>query len=165
MSRTTTNNNTTTTSGTNATATQTRQHRNNNNNISSDSQHHLNECDEDVKLSIDVPGVRARDLVVEVDDGVLRISGTRRIGVCRNSGMAFEQSFRMDQTTIDTSRVTANLSAGVLVVTVPKRAKQERQVLSVTEEPHDYEEETRVEGSDGECLGGSSSSGGGGGDC
>lgn len=106
--------------------------------------HHLNECDQEVKLSIDVPGVRAKDLVVEVDDGVLRVSGERKIGVGKTRTV-FERSFRMDQSTIDTSRVTANLSAGVLVVTVPKRDKPARQVIAVTEVPHEFEEEQLTE--------------------
>eukprot|EP00540_Astrosyne_radiata_P023956 CAMPEP_0116822202 /NCGR_PEP_ID=MMETSP0418-20121206/138_1 /TAXON_ID=1158023 /ORGANISM="Astrosyne radiata, Strain 13vi08-1A" /LENGTH=165 /DNA_ID=CAMNT_0004450291 /DNA_START=1972 /DNA_END=2469 /DNA_ORIENTATION=+ len=100
--------------------------------------HHIDDTESRVQLSIDVPGVRAKDLVVEVDDGVLKVSGERKIGV-GNKRTLFERCFRMDQNTIDTTRVTANLSAGVLVVTVPKKDKPSRQVVAVTEEPHECE--------------------------
>lgn len=98
----------------------------------------VHEKDGQVKLEIDLPGVLAKDLLVELDQGVLRVSGERR-GVAGRAGCKFERKFRLDQSSLDASRATANLSAGVLVVTVAKRTKPSLLRVVVTENKHPEE--------------------------
>jgi len=75
------------------------------------------------ELSMEVPGVEAGDLTVEVEnDNMLHIRGIRTI---RESGSIskseFDQSFHLED--IDIDRMTVSLSNGLLTVTAPKKEK------------------------------------------
>ena len=98
----------------------------------------VSEKDGSVKLSIDLPGVRSKDVMVELDQGVLKVSGQRR-GVAGRPGTVFERKFRLEQSTLDVTKTKANLSDGVLVVTVAKRSKPALVRVSVTEHKHPEE--------------------------
>lgn len=90
----------------------------------------VTENDQEFQLSIDVPGIKAPDLHVELEQGgrVLKVSGGRKIrqtlpdGSITSSESKFEKMFTIDRN-VDTSQITANLSDGVLVVTAPKDPK------------------------------------------
>jgi HSP20 family molecular chaperone IbpA len=97
------------------------------------SQHHyIRETGESVELSLDVPGVKAQDLKVQVEGGVLSVSGERKT---TGRQMKFDRSFAIDINLIDASAVKANLDAGVLTLTVPKRTKSTPMSIAITEEP------------------------------
>lgn len=75
-----------------------------------------------VELAMEVPGVPAKDLTVEVENGnVLRIRGSRTI---RESGSLtkteFDQSFQLDEH-IDVENISVSLSSGILSITAPKK--------------------------------------------
>ena len=82
--------------------------------------HHLYETEETVTLTVDVPGVLAKDLQVQVDDNVLRVTGERKTA---GSESKFIRSFSMDPKTLDVENIEANLDCGVLTLTARKRNK------------------------------------------
>jgi HSP20 family molecular chaperone IbpA len=74
-----------------------------------------------VELSIEVPGVAASDLTVEVENGsLLHVHGTRTI---RESGSIskteFDQSFQLGD--VDVDSIDVSLSDGILTVIAPKK--------------------------------------------
>jgi HSP20 family molecular chaperone IbpA len=80
---------------------------------------HIRETGDSVELSLDVPGVKAQDLKVqEVEDGVLRVSGERNTAGRQSK---FDRSFAVDSNAVNISAAKANLDAGVLTLSVPKR--------------------------------------------
>merc|ERR1712137_758765 len=95
-------------------------------------------------LSLDVPGVKAKDLQVETKADthryrhrVLEISGTRKM--MGGSDETFVRGFTIDERVADVSNMTANLSDGVLVVTVPKCTQEEEakpRTIEISENPH-----------------------------
>jgi HSP20 family protein len=87
----------------------------------------VTENDKQFQLSVDVPGVKAEDVNIEMQDGgrVLSITGGRKVhkteedGTKTTSESRFEKRFVLDQS-VDTAKITANLQDGVLTVTAPK---------------------------------------------
>uniref|UniRef100_A0A7S4HWL5 SHSP domain-containing protein n=1 Tax=Odontella aurita TaxID=265563 RepID=A0A7S4HWL5_9STRA len=82
----------------------------------------ISENGEQCQLAVDVPGVKAQDMNVQLDHGgrMLRLWGGRKvIRGDTTSETKFEKCFTIDQS-VDTDRIMANLADGVLVVTVPK---------------------------------------------
>lgn len=88
------------------------------------------ETDNEIRCTIEVPGVPSENLQVAVQDGLLRISGTksaeheegdeksfRRIE--RRFGR-FERYIRLPER-VDIEKITANYENGVLTLVMPKR--------------------------------------------
>jgi HSP20 family molecular chaperone IbpA len=93
----------------------------------------INESENRVQLSLDLPGVKASDLRVNVDNQVLTISGNRTFARGnQTSSVGFSRQFALD-VTVDTSNLTANLADGVLTVSAPKVAKPGPINVTVTE--------------------------------
>jgi HSP20 family molecular chaperone IbpA len=83
--------------------------------------------DEIFSVEIDVPGVKAEDLKInlEEDGKMLTLSGSREKtedGYSYSS--EFSESFYIDPAVIDTEHFSANLQNGVLVVSAPKDLKK-----------------------------------------
>src|SRR5512132_3273653 len=86
------------------------------------------ETSDEVILSVELPGVRLEDVHLEALDGKLRVSGVRR----SDEDVAARQFVRMERiygsfsrdfsvpATIDSSRIKATLTAGILRVVAPK---------------------------------------------
>lgn len=91
-----------------------------------------------IELLMEVPGVLAENLSVELeDDKVLRIRGSRTSA--RNGSVVeskFDQVFTMDKD-VDPNQMKVTLSAGILRVTAPKR-EQIIKVLPVETEDTEY---------------------------
>ena len=84
------------------------------------------EDDDKFQVQIDVPGVKAEDLNVDLeDDGkVLTLSGSReRTKDGSTYSSKFSQRFSLDPT-VDAEALSANLENGVLIVTAPKDVKK-----------------------------------------
>jgi ATP-binding cassette, subfamily C (CFTR/MRP), member 1 len=83
------------------------------------------ETDTKYQVLVDIPGVRAEDLTVKVDQNgtkpVLRVSGRRRgyIKPGKRDAELLEKTFEMEPDA-DVSRMSALVSNGILVVSVPK---------------------------------------------
>lgn len=101
----------------------------------------VTEDEKQFQLAVDVPGVKAGDLNIQLEQGgrVLRLSGGRKVRSSDGKSVhesKFEKSFTMDRS-IDSSQISANLADGVLVITAPKHTKQDEvQKIVVTEYPH-----------------------------
>jgi HSP20 family protein len=91
----------------------------------------LRESADDVRVQVDLPGVRKEDISVTLEDGLLSISGKRQaehqtedaregwLRVERAWG-GFERHVRLGELA-DAERVKADYKDGVLTVTVPKK--------------------------------------------
>jgi HSP20 family molecular chaperone IbpA len=101
---------------------------------------HFSETNEGIQLSVDIPGVKAKELLVKVDKGILTISGSRKItleGGGRKK-FRFEKNFSIDVDSIDVQSITANLCNGVLILKANKQTPKGPHIVQVTE--HDVEE-------------------------
>ena len=88
-----------------------------------------------VELTMEIPGVTAKDLSIELENhSMLRIRGTRHQRKNGNSFTSeFEQLFQLD-TDVDPEKLKVTLSAGVLRVVAPKK---EREVRTLTVDVHE----------------------------
>ena len=93
----------------------------------------INNSDNRVELSLDVPGIKASDLKVNIEHQVLTISGNRTVSSENlTSNWRFSRQFALEAT-VDTSNLTANLTDGVLTVSAPKAAKKNSIDITITE--------------------------------
>lgn len=83
------------------------------------------ENDDEILLHAEMPGVKKEDIIVNIDNGNLTLSGVRRL---RTDGVAdwqefgdieYQRAFSVPQT-IDVNKVNAELNEGVLALHLPK---------------------------------------------
>lgn len=90
-----------------------------------------------IRLSVDLPGVYARDLDVSVHQGVLTIVGSRTTMSVDNTHaikkQKFSRRYALDTDVVDVSRIEANLSQGVLTIRAPKKTDSHHVRVVVTE--------------------------------
>lgn len=82
--------------------------------------------DEKFQVQVDVPGVQADNLNIslEDDDKVLTLSGSRKKLRGGQSYLCdFSESFQLDPAVVDTTKLSADLQNGVLIVSAPKIVK------------------------------------------
>jgi len=79
----------------------------------------VTENDNALVMSVDLPGVKSTDLNIEVEKGVLSIVAERKSST-GNSAKMVKQFFINDQK-IDGGKLEANLTDGVLTITLPKK--------------------------------------------
>ena len=102
------------------------------------------ELETEYRVTVEVPGVDAKDLEVTVDGGVLHIQGLRRYADAEKekqakdekepeAPMSFERRLRFPGE-IAEGEVTASYKNGVLTVTVPKLIKAEPEVRTISVE-------------------------------
>ena len=95
--------------------------------------HYFYETEEAVTLTVDVPGVTAKDLQVQIEDNVVRVSGERKTA---GNESKFIRSFSIDPQIVDVENINANLDCGVLTLTAPKLNKPTvTKTITVTEAP------------------------------
>lgn len=102
------------------------------------------ETEKELRISLDVPGVKASDLSVTTDNQVVHIAGSRRTfgaGGETAKKSRFSKSFAVDTQTVDVAQLKANLADGVLVVTAPKKTKPAPRSIMISTEPHALESE------------------------
>lgn len=95
----------------------------------------INENDEKYQISMDLPGVKASDVSAQVEQNgrVLRVSGGRKVTQDgKTTETKFEKRFTIGMN-VDTSKLTASLSDGVLTVTAPKVKVPEPVLIKITE--------------------------------
>jgi HSP20 family protein len=108
----------------------------------------ITNTDENFQIALDIPGVKADDISVTLEDNgrVLTLKGeSKEEKENYYFSSKFYQSFTLDPA-IDTSKITANLDKGVLVVSAPKdmkRVEEGVKRIAITSVPH--KEETKVE--------------------
>lgn len=85
----------------------------------------MDDKEDSVLISMDVPSdVPVGDLSVQVDDGILRVSGD-----VSEATDTVEQSFRLDEQSLDVNKMTANLSNGTLTITTPKKDSEDATLM------------------------------------
>lgn len=91
----------------------------------------VNDDNEAFSVALDVPGVKASDIDISVDEEehVLMISGERKVGRGEDARVnKFSKSFSLDSST-QTEQLTARLGNGVLMITVPKEFKKKESTV------------------------------------
>lgn len=99
-----------------------------------------------IQLEIEVPGISAKDIVVELeDDKLLRIKGTRKYKVGESvEESEFDVSFQLSDG-VNPDKLTVKLSAGILRVQVPKQEKITKKILIATDAEDDILEVKAVQ--------------------
>ena len=96
---------------------------------------HINENDNDISISLDVPGIKVSDLTVNVEDRILTVSGHRAINhgspESKNRSWKFLRQFAVDTSAVDVSKLSANLNNGVLTISVPKVAQKKSEPITI----------------------------------
>lgn len=96
----------------------------------------INESDDKYEIAVDVPGVEASDMTVnlEHEGKVVHISGGRK--VVKDDMVTetkFEKRFTIG-TNVDVTKMSAHLADGVLVLSAPKKQKEEPPVMNIAVE-------------------------------
>jgi HSP20 family molecular chaperone IbpA len=106
---------------------------------------HFSETNDNIQLSVDIPGVKAKELVVKVEHSILTISGSRKITLPGGGykKFRFEKNFSIDVDSINLDTITANLCNGVLMMKAEKKKRAGPRIIEVTE--HDVEDEEQEE--------------------
>lgn len=89
-------------------------------------EYYLNE-DKSISFYLDVPGVDDSNLTVEVKDNVVHVTGERKT---RNSTSLIKKSFTVHKK-YNLDDLKAELSNGVLVLTVPEKISQSAEVKKI----------------------------------
>jgi len=108
----------------------------------------LSENDQFIRLTVDLPGVFAKDLEVDVNHGVLMIKGVRKTmsidGTVCIKKHKFTRRYAIDTDVVDISRIQANLTQGILTVKAPKKSKPHHVRIGVTENQEDADESNSI---------------------
>lgn len=82
----------------------------------------IREDDSKMELMLDVPGIRASDIKIQLEGKVVKIIGSRnhKHNDTETRSSAFEQMFTIDPEAVDIANLNANLVDGLLVLSVPK---------------------------------------------
>ncbi|KXZ47808.1 hypothetical protein GPECTOR_32g420 [Gonium pectorale] len=95
------------------------------------------------ELYADTPGLAPEDITVELQEGILIVSGERKVSLQTSGGKvwcserasySFSRSLALPESA-DADRITASVDKGVLTVIVPKKeppAKPEPKRITVT---------------------------------
>ena len=85
-----------------------------------------------VELTMEVPGVAAEDLSVEIEDGdVLHVRGGRIVREGGSSAQSeFDQAFQLDED-IDVENIEVTLASGILTVSAPRKEKEEPKRIKI----------------------------------
>jgi HSP20 family protein len=97
------------------------------------------EKNEAIEITVDLPGLRADDVEVTVEDGVLSLRGERTLEeasegetyhrVERSYG-SFERTFNLPET-VDADKIEARFKDGEMVVLLPKREETKPRKVNV----------------------------------
>ncbi len=98
----------------------------------------IHEDDAKFQLSIEVPGVKAEDISIQVEQEgrVMRVCGDRKMTKGEEvTTTHFEKSFKLGKS-IDANKVSANLADGILIVTALKDEEKAPVKVAITQNPH-----------------------------
>lgn len=92
----------------------------------SSTSHEVSETEDHFLLSIDLPGMKRDDLQIEVQSGVLTISGER----AREPKRTFKRSFTLPES-VQGDRIEARYEDGVLELYLPKAAEAQPRKIQI----------------------------------
>ena len=90
----------------------------------------LTETEKEYEITAELPGIDEKDVDVTLADGILTVKGEKKeereekkknYYLSERSFGAFQRSFRLPENT-DDNKITAEVSKGVLMVKIPKKA-------------------------------------------
>lgn len=89
----------------------------------------IEDQDNELKMSIDCPGVKSNDISIEFENGRLSVVAERK----SNSGQVAKhvQKFFVNEQTVDTNSISASVADGVLTITIPKKEEPKPFPISV----------------------------------
>ena len=100
----------------------------------------VRETDKDFRLTMEVPGMKREDIRIEVDKGMLRLHGEKKVenmeksdGRCcysERSYGSFERALRLPEN-VDGGAIHAKYSDGILELTIPKREEVKPKALEI----------------------------------
>jgi len=105
---------------------------------------HITRSDQEFVVTVDLPGVKSKDLKIELENGTLRVSADR---FERDSTVSrYMRHFTIDQNITDTEKIHASLADGVLRIALPKKEAPAKTVVSVeaSEAPERAEDDDQV---------------------
>jgi HSP20 family protein len=94
----------------------------------------------DYRIAIDLPGIDAATIQLQVEKDTLQVSAERRVAPLADGTQllrserpygSFARSFRLP-VSVDAARVEARYEGGVLTVTLPKREEAKARAIPVT---------------------------------
>ena len=100
----------------------------------------LQETETEIHLKLEVPGLEAKDLNVEVTADAVAISGERQSETQNQENGRFRSEFRYGKfqrvipmpTQIDNQKVQAEYKDGILTLNLPKKEDERRKVVKVS---------------------------------
>jgi len=106
----------------------------------------IHEKDGSYQISVDLPGIKAADMKIEVENNgrMLHLLGGRKVTQGdRVMETKFDKKFTIGEN-VDTDKMTANLADGVLTLQAPKKQIVEppTRTITITEGPHKSEPKT-----------------------
>lgn len=113
----------------------------------------LTEGNEDFQVCLDLPGLHAKDVNVEVIGNTVTVSGDRKLERKVEKGGthyherrlgAFERRIQLPEN-IDTDKIKAHFDAGVLTLTLPKSGPSQRKKINIIEAAS-HATEVKIEG-------------------
>lgn len=101
----------------------------------------LIERDQDIQFCLDLPGMHAKDINVEITGNTLVISGERKLERHEDKGGAhyherrvgaFERRFTLPEN-VSPEKIQAQFDSGVLTLTLPKTGQSQRKKINILE--------------------------------
>ncbi|HEV7402290.1 MAG TPA: Hsp20/alpha crystallin family protein [Chthoniobacteraceae bacterium] len=96
----------------------------------------LYENDENYTATVELPGFKAGDISIDLQDGVLTLSGERKVeteGAFRHERATGKFTRRVElPNRVDSGRVTAGYQDGILTVTLPKAEEAKPRKISIS---------------------------------
>ena len=87
--------------------------------------------DDNIMYQLDLPGIKASDAKVEIRNGVLSVEAERKDG---NNYSKYAQHFLVKESDVDSEKIYANMSEGVLTISIPKKEESKPVAISVVAE-------------------------------
>jgi len=97
------------------------------------------ETENDLVIELDVPGLKKDDIKISVQDGILVISGEKRIErdekkknymIVERCFGKFERAFNLPDY-VDAEKIKAKYENGVLMINIPKKEGKKKKVIDV----------------------------------
>lgn len=102
----------------------------------------VQETEDGIRLSLEVPGVRPEELKVTVENGLLTVSGEKRVErEPTNGAIGFERRYgRFERTVtvpqgVDSDKIAAHCEHGVLTIDLPKTADAKPRSIEISAGP------------------------------